>query len=125
MSTIRVDNLQASDGLSPAFAAGGVAKARTNYDQVAVSVTSSDNVTSVTDNATGRFIVNLTNAMADANDTRQGQVNDANTAPNSETCNPTEATASSTASAQEFLSGATTTLADYATTYTVFHGDLA
>lgn len=67
MSTLRVDNLQASDGLSPAFVSGGVAKAYLRYNQITPAVAASENVTSVTDSATGTWIVNLTNSMADAN----------------------------------------------------------
>ena len=124
MSTIRVDNLQASDGLSPAFATNGVAKGLSNYDQVAVSVTSSENVTSISDDAAGTYTVNLTNAMADANGVRVGQINDPNASVNSRVCNPSEF-ATSTASAQQFVSGFATTETDYATTYSVFFGDLA
>jgi len=67
MSTLRVDNLQPSDGLSPAFTTDGVAKARVRYNQVSNTVVASVNVTSITDTAAGNWTVNLTNSMADAN----------------------------------------------------------
>lgn len=64
MSTLRVDNLQASDGLSPAFDTAGIAKVRLLYDQITPAVDESANVASVTDSATGSWIINFTNALA-------------------------------------------------------------
>lgn len=63
MSTLRVDNLQASDGLSPAYATSGIAKVWLRYDQIDVAIDASENVTSATDNAAGDFTVNFTNAF--------------------------------------------------------------
>lgn len=65
MSTIRVDNLQASNGLSPVFRTYGVAKAVGHWNQSGTpSEYESDNVSSWTDTATGRFRMNLINSMA-------------------------------------------------------------
>jgi len=66
MSTLRVDNLQASDGLSPAFGTGGIAKARGLADQTNSLQYDTDNVSSFTDNATGEGQWDLTNAMDSA-----------------------------------------------------------
>jgi hypothetical protein len=63
MSTLRVDNLQPSDGLSPAFSTVGVAKAAFVYDQDTPTVTRSNNISSVSDDATGLFTSNITNSF--------------------------------------------------------------
>ena len=63
MSTLRVDNFQAADGLSPAFPSYGVAKAAANYDQVTPATNESENVSSISDDATGVFTINFTNNL--------------------------------------------------------------
>jgi hypothetical protein len=63
MSTIKVDNLQTTGGagLYPA-------KAWVNFNgSGTVAIRADGNVSSITDNGTGDYTVNLTNAMADAN----------------------------------------------------------
>ena len=66
MSTIAVDNIKPSAG-GTAFTMEGVAKALLNYNQATPAVVDSLNVGSVTDNGTGDFTVNFTNAFSDGN----------------------------------------------------------
>ena len=63
MSTIAVDNARPSAGGTAYSLTDGVAKATCSYDQVAVEIDESSNVSSVTDVATGQSTVNLTNSM--------------------------------------------------------------
>ena len=65
MSTIRVDNLQPSDGLTPAYDTSGVAKVWLQGSIAAVPV-GSTNVTSGTDVGTGDYDYTFTNNMDDA-----------------------------------------------------------
>ena len=63
MSTIKVDNLQTTGG-----AGLYLAKAWVNFNgSGTVAIRDSGNVSSVTDNATGRYTANLTSAMANSN----------------------------------------------------------
>lgn len=64
MSTIGVDNIAPSAG-GTSFTTEGVVKGRLNYNQGTPAVRDSMNVSSVTDNATGDFTVNFTNAFSD------------------------------------------------------------
>lgn len=67
MSTLRVDNLQASDGLSPAFETTTIARVAFRYDEVAGNITRiSINVASFTDNGLGDFTATNTNNFASA-----------------------------------------------------------
>jgi hypothetical protein len=62
MSTLRVDNLQASNGLSSAYSTVGVAKVAWAYEQVGTpSTIRGDNVSSITDGGTGLHTINATN----------------------------------------------------------------
>jgi hypothetical protein len=73
MSTLRVNNLtnQANDGgidfaVQPVI--DGLAKAWVNFNGTStVAIRASYNVSSITDNGTGNYTVNFTNAMPDAN----------------------------------------------------------
>lgn len=67
MSTLRVNTLQNAAGTGqPAMS--GAAKAWVNFNGTGtVAIRASFNVTSITDNGTGDYTVNFTNAMADAN----------------------------------------------------------
>ena len=71
MSTIKVNNLQNASGGSnstPEQIQQGRAKAWVNFNgQSSITVRDSFNVSSITDNATGAYTVNFTNAMANAN----------------------------------------------------------
>ena len=67
MSTIRVDNFGPSAG-GTTYSARGIAKAWVNFDGTGtIAARDSENVSSLTDNGTGLYSVNLTNAFA-AND---------------------------------------------------------
>jgi hypothetical protein len=61
MSTLKVDTLQTTGGagLYPA-------RAWVNYNQVVVGITNSANVSSVTDNSTGKYTVSFTDAFSAA-----------------------------------------------------------
>ena len=67
MSTLRVNTLQDATGSNqPAMV--GAAKAWVNFDGTGtVAIRESFNVSSITDNATGNYTVNFTNAMSDTN----------------------------------------------------------
>jgi hypothetical protein len=73
MSTLRVNNLtnQANDGgiefaVQPVI--DGLCKAWVNFNGTGtVAIRAAYNVTSITDNGTGNYTVNLTTAMSDAN----------------------------------------------------------
>ena len=67
MSTLRVNTLQDATGSNqPAMV--GAAKAWVNFNGTGtVAIRESFNVSSITDNGTGDYTVNFTNAMSDAN----------------------------------------------------------
>jgi hypothetical protein len=67
MSTLRVNTIQNAAG-SGDPTLNGTAKAWVNFNGTGtVSIRASFNVTSITDNGTGDYTVNFTNALADAN----------------------------------------------------------
>ena len=64
MSTLKVTNIQAT-GETASRAVSGVAAAWVNFDGTGtISARDSQNLSSLTDNATGEYTVNLTNNMA-------------------------------------------------------------
>jgi hypothetical protein len=66
MSTLRVTTVTNPSGGQPTI--DGLAKAWVNFNGTGtVAIRASLNVTSITDNGTGDYTVNFTNAMADAN----------------------------------------------------------
>jgi hypothetical protein len=71
MSTLRVTNIQDTAGansLTTAQIYNGAAKAWVNFNGTgAVAIRASFNVSSITDNGTGDYTVNFTNAMSDSN----------------------------------------------------------
>ena len=70
MSTIKADNIATLAGVSTSMAnaVNGSAKAWVNFNgQGTVAIRGSYNVSSITDNGTGKYTVNFTNAMPDAN----------------------------------------------------------
>lgn len=74
MSTLKVDNLLNSAGNESPISVPGAAKAWVNFagntgtqGQSDVTIRDSFNVSSVTDNGTGQYDVNFTNAMPNAN----------------------------------------------------------
>ena len=63
MSTLKVNTIQNTSGVEVY-----TAKAWVNFNGTGtVAIRASGNVTSITDNSTGNFTVNFTNAMVDAN----------------------------------------------------------
>ena len=67
MSTIRVDNFGPSAG-GTTYSARGIAKAWVNFNGTGtIAARDSENVSSLTDNGTSDYTVNLSSAMADAN----------------------------------------------------------
>jgi hypothetical protein len=67
MSTIRVDNFGPSAG-GTTYSARGIAKAWVNFDGTGtIAARDSENVSSLTDNGTGDYTVNIGNDMADEN----------------------------------------------------------
>jgi len=67
MSTIRVDNFGPSAG-GTTYSARGIAKAWVNFNGTGtIAARDSENVSSLTDNGTGNYDVDFTNAMADVN----------------------------------------------------------
>lgn len=71
MSTLRVSTIQdtaGSNSSTPAAIASGIAKAWVNFNGTGVvAIRAQYNVSSITDNGTGDYTVNFTNALADAN----------------------------------------------------------
>ena len=66
MSTIRVDNFGPSAG-GTTYSARGIAKAWVNFNGTGtVAVRDSDNVSSLTDNATGNYLITCTSAFSAA-----------------------------------------------------------
>jgi hypothetical protein len=67
MSTIRVDNFGPSAG-GTTYSARGVSKAWVNFNGTGtIAARDSENVSSLTDNGTGDYTANFTNAMGNAN----------------------------------------------------------
>lgn len=67
MSTLRVNTIQDSTG-SSSPTINGLAKAWVNFNGTGtVAIRASLNVSSITDNNTGNFTVNMTTAMTDSN----------------------------------------------------------
>jgi hypothetical protein len=71
MSTIRVTNVQDTSGGNSSTTAeikNGIAKAWVNFNgSGTVAILAQYNVSSITDNGTGDYTVNFTNALVDAN----------------------------------------------------------
>ena len=74
MSTLKVNTVKAQSGSNPPVfqdssgnTVGFLPRAWVQYDATDNSITGSGNVSSVTDNATGDFTMNFSNAMPDAN----------------------------------------------------------
>ena len=68
MSNIRIDNIAPSAGGTYRNAPRGIAAAWANFDGTGTpAIRDSENVGSITDNGTGDYTVNFTDAMSDAN----------------------------------------------------------
>lgn len=67
MSTIRVDNFGPAGG-GTTYSARGIAKAWVNFNGTGtIAARDSENLSSLTDNGTGDYTINLSNGMDDAN----------------------------------------------------------
>jgi hypothetical protein len=68
MSTLRVDTIQNASGTDSPINVPGTAKAWVNFNGTGtVAIRASYNVSSITDNGTGDYTVNFTNALVDGN----------------------------------------------------------
>jgi hypothetical protein len=68
MSTLRVNTITDTSGGSSSLSVPGAAKAWVSFNGTGtVAIRASLNVSSITDNGTGDYTVNFTNALADAN----------------------------------------------------------
>jgi hypothetical protein len=68
MSTLRVNTITDTSGTSANLYLPGVARAWVNFNGTGtVAIRASLNVSSITDNGTGDYTVNFTNALVDAN----------------------------------------------------------
>lgn len=75
MSTLRVDTIQNAAGTDSPISVPGTAKAWVNFNGTgAVAIRASYNVSSITDNGTGKYTISFTTAMPDANYTVVGTV---------------------------------------------------
>jgi hypothetical protein len=73
MSTLRVNNITDTSGGSTNLTVPNTAKAWVNFNGTgAVAIRASFNVSSITDNGSGDYTVNFTNAMIDANYSASG-----------------------------------------------------
>ena len=68
MSTLKADTIQNTSGGAATLTKQSAAKAWLQFDQTGPTTSGSFNVSSVTDNSTGIFTPNLTNAMSSADD---------------------------------------------------------
>lgn len=68
MSTLKADTLVAADGTSPVtLTKQSAAKAWITYNMSTAAVSDSLNISSITDNSTGQFYVDKTNAFSNIN----------------------------------------------------------
>jgi hypothetical protein len=127
MSTIRVDTLTGSDGTSPVTLTKQVAaKAWVSFDGTAASAAAraSFGISSMDDNGTGDYDVNLSSAMSDANYAvvvGQGRYNEGSYGGQYEISVATVATTS----LQVFSNTTSATRQDYSYNAISFLGDLA
>ena len=82
MSTLRVNNIKDTSGGTSNLKIDGAAKAWVNFDGTGtVSIDDSFNVSSITDNSTGNYTINFTNAMSNAEYAVAGSVETTNATP--------------------------------------------
>ena len=67
MSTLKADTIQSTSGGAATLTKQQAAKMIINYDHAAATIRSSANVSSVADDATGKFTISYTSSMNDAN----------------------------------------------------------
>jgi len=119
MSTIRVDNFGPSAG-GTTYSARGIAKAWVNFDGTGtIAARDSENVSSLTDNGTGVYTVNIGNAFAAGDYSISGCVRQ--TGQGGESVTSDAEAASSVAVITSYYS----TAYDPTTVGVTIHGDLA
>ena len=125
MSELRADTITASDGTSPVtLTKQEAAKVWCAYDSFAQVIDGSLNASSLTDNATGDFTVNFSNAMSSANYSSTLGGADANS--NSTVIVATNNNAGyATGSINYFVVSDDSGAADVGPTSCTVHGDLA
>ena len=119
-STIRVDNFGPSAG-GTTYSARGIAKAWVNFNGTGtIAARDSENVSSLTDNGTGQYTINFSNAFG-ATDYAVVAGNGSNAAANtvSNTNNITSA------SSVPFIHYENSSATDVPQLFAVIHGDLA
>jgi hypothetical protein len=131
MSTIRVDNFGPSAG-GTTYSARGIAKAWVNFDGTGtIAARDSENVSSLTDNGTGDYTVNFSNAFDVGDYAVSGVAQATSTSNGAAQAFPlltVEGTATPTAGASRiFMRSARDGygVSDYNNVSPVFHGDLA
>jgi hypothetical protein len=121
MSTIRCDNFGPSAG-GTTYSARGIAKAWVNFNGTGtIAARDSENVSSLTDVATGRYGVNFSNAFGAADYAVSGAAQDAG----SGSFISTDASTVPTASAVTFYVFDALDIEDTARVFLNAHGDLA
>ena len=121
MSTLRIDNFGPSAG-GTTYSARGIAKAWVNFNGTGtIAARDSENVSSLTDNGTGDYTVNFSNAMGNANYCAVGMSDNLNNA-DVMTQNTTLHSASQCG---VFTLRPTVAVGDSTFAQIVFHGDLA
>jgi hypothetical protein len=128
MSTLKVTNIQAT-GETATRAVSGVAAAWVNFDGAAASITTSQNVSSLTDNATGDFSNSFTSSFSNDNYSVSGMpARDRGSAVRGYITTMNSDLTSSTVRTQS-LDGRSTSNppagVDYVGNYLSIHGDLA
>ena len=82
MSTLKVNNIKDASGGTSNLKIDGAAKAWVNFDGTGtVSIDDSFNISSITDNSTGNYTINFTNAMPNAEYAVAGSVETTNATP--------------------------------------------
>ena len=122
MSTVRTDNFGPSAG-GTTYSARGIAKAWVNFDGTGtIAARDSENVSSLTDNGTGDYTVNFSNAFGAADYTKSTHAsNPASGASYGEYLGATPTVSAVRYGYQSNLTNNT----DYSEVSTVAHGDLA
>jgi hypothetical protein len=128
MSTLKVTNIQAT-GETATRAVSGVAAAWVNFNGAAASITTSQNVSSLTDNATGDFSNSFTSSFSNDNYSVSGMpARDRGSAVRGYITTMNSDLTSSTVRTQS-LDGRSTSNppagVDYVGNYLSIHGDLA
>jgi hypothetical protein len=129
MSTIRVDNFGPSAG-GTTYSARGIAKAWVNFDGTGtIAARDSENVSSLTDNGTGQYSINLSNAFGAVDYTVSGVTGNDDTANSGLRTLNAYIPSSTSSSIRVHTSAVSSTTnrvnSDELYAFTIAHGDLA